>query len=242
MINLIKLSLILEKITREWSEIRLMFTVLFLWIFDICLIENIIFFVQIVWHCFQHTYTDKYIYHNLCKITSRMRYVSRSCASCDSAFECYWNFRGKIERWSGRAISSLPLVSLNMQQLFPYLWKHVAFPCRFVTPWNGPYLALRPREEGLCESSEFSVRKLTRRDGATGVTLHFVRYGRIIIVYSLEKWLLRFIVSSIVRIPRIYLSASFNKLRNHRRLTGFYSFRDCELDVSWYYYNCIIVQ
>lgn len=60
---------------------------------------------------------------------------------------------------------ALPLVSLNMQQLFPYLRWHVVLPRRFVTLRNGPYLVLLTRRV-RCESGEFSTRKLVRRGGA----------------------------------------------------------------------------
>jgi len=71
-------------------------------------------------------------------------------------------------------------ISLNMQQLFPYLWRHVALPRRSVTLQNGPYLAVDRRAEERRESGEFSVGELLRP--ASSVSVYLVKYAGIISV------------------------------------------------------------
>lgn len=84
----------------------------------------------------------------------------------DSATECCGIFSGR-SRHGRRNDGALPPVSLNMQQLFPYLQRHVVLPRRFVTLRNGPYLVPPTERRTRYESGEFSVRKLIRRSGAT---------------------------------------------------------------------------
>lgn len=89
----------------------------------------------------------------------------------DGASECCRIFSGG-SRHGRRNDGALPLVSLNMQQLFPYLQRHVVLPRRFVTLRNGPYLVPLTESRTRYESGEFSARKLVRRCGGATLLLY----------------------------------------------------------------------
>jgi len=79
-----------------------------------------------------------------------------------------------------------------MQQLFPYLQRHVVLPRRFVTLRNGPYLV--PLTER--RAREFSARKLVRHDGTT--LLPYISLN----IQELFPYIPRYVIHEIVRIKR----------------------------------------
>ena len=97
---------------------------------------------------------------------SECRMFISSSGCNDGASECCRIF-SRGSRHGRRNDGALLLVSLNMQQLFPYLQRHVVLSRRFVTLRNGPYLVPLTESRTRYESGEFSARKLVRRSSAT---------------------------------------------------------------------------
>lgn len=138
-----------------------------------------------------------------------MQCLSRPPSFNDGASECCRIFSGG-SRHGRRNDGALPLVSLNMQQLFPYLQRHVVLPRRFVTLRNGPYLVpLTERRARWIFCEEIGA---PRRGGAT--LLPYTSLN----MQELFLYIPRYVTHEIVRVKRHARGSSI--IRWHKIIVG----------------------
>lgn len=130
---------------------------MYLYYFDFTIEEGLHYQI-LIWSAILYISRISYDYNQSIMFISSSRVQQWS-------FRMLQNFVEKIKTWPGQRWRVASLVSLNMQQLFPYLRWHVVLSRRFVTLRNGPYLVSLTRRVRR-ESGEFSARKLVRRGSA----------------------------------------------------------------------------